>query len=242
MKAQIPWLRVFVEGVVIVGSILLAFGIDAWWEEHSARVEMRRELGRVHEELVADRDRIFGYAQNQGLSAAAALEIIALLDEGGATVEVPDSVLRALLYVPTYESQTSSLDGLLSSGRVSTIEDFEVRAAIAGWDSALRNSAERELNTRAWTTGQVLPALAQRGDVGPIVQANRFILELEEALGLPAGHPVDQTRRTSIRADPELEAVLSQRALGSAIARNGLLMLIESSDALVEAIRPTQDQ
>ncbi len=29
LKAQIPWLRVFVEGVVIVGSILLAFGIEA---------------------------------------------------------------------------------------------------------------------------------------------------------------------------------------------------------------------
>jgi len=27
LKAQIPWLRVFVEGVVIVASILLAFGI-----------------------------------------------------------------------------------------------------------------------------------------------------------------------------------------------------------------------
>ena len=27
MKPQIPWLRVFVEGVVIVGSILLAFGL-----------------------------------------------------------------------------------------------------------------------------------------------------------------------------------------------------------------------
>ncbi len=26
MKPQIPWLRVFVEGVVCVGSILLAFG------------------------------------------------------------------------------------------------------------------------------------------------------------------------------------------------------------------------
>ncbi len=32
LKPQIPWLRVFVEGVVIVGSILLAFGIDAWWD------------------------------------------------------------------------------------------------------------------------------------------------------------------------------------------------------------------
>ncbi len=28
-----PWLRVFVEGVVIVGSILLVFGLQAWWDE-----------------------------------------------------------------------------------------------------------------------------------------------------------------------------------------------------------------
>ena len=32
MKPQIRWLRVFVEGVVIVGSSLLAFGLQAWWE------------------------------------------------------------------------------------------------------------------------------------------------------------------------------------------------------------------
>jgi len=35
LKPQIPWLRVFVEGVVIVGSILLALGIDAAWEDLS---------------------------------------------------------------------------------------------------------------------------------------------------------------------------------------------------------------
>ena len=35
MKPQIPWLRIFVDGVVIVGSILLAFGIDAAWEGRS---------------------------------------------------------------------------------------------------------------------------------------------------------------------------------------------------------------
>ena len=32
MKGQIPWSRVLVEGVVIVLSILLAFGIEAGWE------------------------------------------------------------------------------------------------------------------------------------------------------------------------------------------------------------------
>ena len=30
MKPQIPWLRVFVEGVVIVSSTLLAFVIDSF--------------------------------------------------------------------------------------------------------------------------------------------------------------------------------------------------------------------
>jgi hypothetical protein len=52
VSRQIPWLRVFVEGVVIVGSILLAFGIDAWWEERQEGVEellkvLRPELAAV---------------------------------------------------------------------------------------------------------------------------------------------------------------------------------------------------
>jgi TRAP-type C4-dicarboxylate transport system permease small subunit len=29
---QIPWMRVFVEGLVIVFSILMAFWGDAWWD------------------------------------------------------------------------------------------------------------------------------------------------------------------------------------------------------------------
>jgi len=35
LTRQIPWLRVFVEGVVIVGSILLALAADAWWVERT---------------------------------------------------------------------------------------------------------------------------------------------------------------------------------------------------------------
>jgi hypothetical protein len=33
----IAWRRVTLEGAVIVISILLAFAIDAWWEERNAR-------------------------------------------------------------------------------------------------------------------------------------------------------------------------------------------------------------
>lgn len=41
---QIPWPRILVEGVVIVGSILLAFGIDAWWARKQQAAEEERVL------------------------------------------------------------------------------------------------------------------------------------------------------------------------------------------------------
>jgi hypothetical protein len=44
VKAPIPWLRVLIEGVVIVGSILVAFGIDAWWQDRAERQAERDAL------------------------------------------------------------------------------------------------------------------------------------------------------------------------------------------------------
>ncbi len=43
---KIPWPRIFVEGVVIVGSILLAFGIQAWWDG-------RQEAERLQQTLIS---------------------------------------------------------------------------------------------------------------------------------------------------------------------------------------------
>ena len=51
MTKQLPWLRVFVEGVVIVGSILLAFGIDAAWEGGQERTLERDYLDRLLDDV-----------------------------------------------------------------------------------------------------------------------------------------------------------------------------------------------
>ena len=39
MTRSIPWPRILAEGVAIVVSILLAFGIQAWWEDSQDRAE-----------------------------------------------------------------------------------------------------------------------------------------------------------------------------------------------------------
>ena len=55
MKPQIPWLRVFVEGVVIVGSILLAFGIEAGWQARGDRNDERAYLEGLLKDVRYDR-------------------------------------------------------------------------------------------------------------------------------------------------------------------------------------------
>ena len=57
MKAQIPWLRVFVEGVVIVGAILLAFGLQRWWDDVELDRELNQELKNVARELEENRSK-----------------------------------------------------------------------------------------------------------------------------------------------------------------------------------------
>ena len=43
---SIPWKRLSVEAAAIVVSILLAFGIDAWWDDRNERIEEAEILGQ----------------------------------------------------------------------------------------------------------------------------------------------------------------------------------------------------
>ncbi len=54
MTRSVPWPRILIEGVVIVGSILLAFGIEAAWEERQQREEERAILAELHSTLGED--------------------------------------------------------------------------------------------------------------------------------------------------------------------------------------------
>ena len=63
MTKQIPWLRVFVEGVMIVGSILLALALDAWWDGVQERAELDELLLSLHTEFSANREILVGHIE-----------------------------------------------------------------------------------------------------------------------------------------------------------------------------------
>ena len=54
--------RLLVEGAVIVASILLAFGIDAWWDARTERTQERALLTALAEDLAATKE-VLGYTR-----------------------------------------------------------------------------------------------------------------------------------------------------------------------------------
>ena len=155
---KIPWLRIGAEGVAIVGSILLAFSIDAWNESRVERALEADYLERIGDEL---------------REAKAALESI-LLEVNGNVLFVPDlneffegrmaagdhQRLVVAIYIFGLDPlqvgfDVSTFDDLVSTGRLSLISDAEVRQAIQRAYAALQRLAP----IRAPHRGEYMAAL-----------------------------------------------------------------------------------
>ena len=224
MSKEIAWRRVLVEGVVIVASILLAFGADAWWAERGERGTERTELVRIRDELVVDRSRVQRSSENQARRAAASLSVVEIIsgpDGASGTVEVSDSLLALTVQAGTFEARTPALDGLRQSGRVEIIRAAEVRAALATWDRAMVNVSEFEADARRFVYDQLVPALIERGDMGNV---------LRNATRVGLGGT------TRLRADLELNGLMSQRYFMVNFASRALAGSVTALDELVTAI------
>jgi len=122
-RGRISWRRMLVEGFVIVFSILLAFSVDAWWDGHTERERETALLRNMLAEFRASRpdlvQRLDG-ARRMARGNAALTRLVAS-GIGRPAVEVPDSLILAVIGGPTYEPETNALDGAVASGQIEII-------------------------------------------------------------------------------------------------------------------------
>ena len=161
MSKRIPWTRVFLEGVVIVGSILLAFGIQAWWDGLQEREEEQEILVGLEAEFVDLQARLQRWtAYNRW--GAGMLERV--LSDSVATLQAPsiDSAFSAATVVNVLD-QGGALEALLSSGRLELIRDREIRARLAKWPDWLDDIHTNDLSARDFAMREIAPFLAAHG-------------------------------------------------------------------------------
>jgi hypothetical protein len=201
----IPWSRVVLEGVVIVFSILLAFGIDAWWDDRANREETREGLEAIRIELLENLDRLEEHAQ---FCMQVRVATDALLSLMGPSPEVvsSDSVLGlvagALDGGIGNRLSTTALDAMIAEGQFASIESAELRRSLGSWLSSAvdqriqqRDNARVQLReTRAYAQ-TVMPFALVAGGYERVAtpHQSRFLMNVVQVL-----------------SDPRLEGAVSQ--------------------------------
>ena len=150
MTQRIPWSRVLAEGAVIVVSILLAFSIDAWWEERQERRQETEYLAAIIDEMdrnleaIPGNRRVWERSYSDLMNARSLLQSGAYVDSASVFVM---SLNRGLIYgVPSIS--TAVFDDLRNSGRMVIIQDLGRRRLIidlyAGMSAELVRFARTE--------------------------------------------------------------------------------------------------
>lgn len=126
------------EGAVIVGSILLAFTIDAWWEEHKKADEVHEVLNLVRLETATN-------LTNIAVSIARHEAIVAAIQAGHEKNSIEGYHRDAVIGVEVFEPTSDALQTIVSTGMLGSIEDVDLRVAFIAFDGLAKELLEKEL-------------------------------------------------------------------------------------------------
>ena len=121
-KQPIPWARLAAESAAIVFSILLAFSLEAWWDDRKRQADVQETIDNLIGEFDQSANEFSRLLKgnNSIVSAADSLLDDLEIDSENPAVDLND--LAFLLSTPTSNPQQGVLDAMISSGSLDLIE------------------------------------------------------------------------------------------------------------------------
>ena len=227
-KQNISWKRLSIEAAAIVASILLAFAIDAWWDESQQRQHLQSVL--------------------TGLEAAFS-ENVTLIDENielviryqeilqgfiemapGDAAQIPPELtfdtLQSIWRPITTANNNSLLIATLDSENLTALDLPALQDMIARWRTQVNELRERTEQLVA-SEQEALLVFGRHPEIGVVWVQTKF--DSQQFSG-------DLMR--SVREDEELMAIAARRALQARIHLRSLQHNREASSAVLDLIRP----
>jgi len=221
MAQPVPWRRVFAEGVAIVVSILLAFGIQAWWDGRRARANESELLAAMQQDLWnsrADLQRVLAGHERRArtLSDFLASDARRLRDlpTDSATRWIGD-----LAGVSTFQAY----DATIRTADLTAIRDETVKRLLGRWVGGAEN-VERN--------GELLIGAVDRVQflIGP--EALMVLRRFER----PPNAPSPSDILVDLRDDQDFLAARLTLAAHSTVDARDVELLLDVTDELIEAL------
>lgn len=126
---KINWKRLFAEVIAIVGSILLAFAIDAWWQDRQERREEMITLQALHADFLTNEKLIAVHSEFLSESLVALSSLSKTTDAEIAAPTLIDS-LDLIRRPATVSLRAGATNGLLGANGGKPLRSQELRAVL----------------------------------------------------------------------------------------------------------------
>jgi hypothetical protein len=137
---KIAWNRIAVEAVAIVGSILLAFSIDAWWDATLERERERELFGALSDDFRRTKlNLIDGLNFHTAVKASSnrLLEVATSGDKDISESEFDRLLLDISWWDFKHPFTTGALNSALAAGEFAIIRSDELRRLMADWPTTI---------------------------------------------------------------------------------------------------------
>lgn len=196
----LPWKRLFAEAAAIVLSILLAFAIDAWWEDRTDRRSEQLLLQRLHADFLDIKSALqFIESEHRETSAGCiALISIAAGQPVPATDEYDRTVALVFLTSRTFNPGSGAVAAFLGGGGAKLVENPPLANLLLAWPGLVEELQEEDGFLQQGLADRWIPFLKSRVNIGPYLAVYPEI-----NVGLPDAVARPQ-QRESLIVDAEL--------------------------------------
>ena len=214
------------EGVLIVASILIAFALDAWWQERQESVRHRTLLKTLLSEFVEARSQLELQVVWLEESLNGTIRILEIAGPNGVDITLAEftEAFRLSMDVGLSTPQQPTLTEILSSGEMSHLAGTGLPALLYHWLTVrsdlgldarhLERNREESVIDALVRVSAPLSVLARTTDFG--LPASRFALDI-----------------TSILNDPGFETVMTMRAIRSRLLIEAYQDAIRVADEII---------
>jgi hypothetical protein len=231
---NIPWKRLAIEATAIVVSILLAFVIDAWWEDRGDRAAEQLLLKRIRVDFVEIQAAI-RFIEEEHLEASSACVALLNFPAGEALParpEVDRMIAIVFLTSRTFNPGSGAVAAFLSSEGAKLVHNQPLSDLLLSWSGLVEELQEEDTYLQKGIAERWIPFLESRVNLGPYIATyGELVAELPSHVAKPASRApliVDQEFVNNVLDRFKLQQIALREIGPLNIAVVKILLLLEN--------------
>lgn len=210
---KLDWSYAVGELLIVTAGVLIALGLNQWINDRQLDVEETRLLQSLQQEFqenITKLDREMAY--RKAMTASINHLFAASQVQGIEGTRSLDSLLGDMLWWSNAEFATGAVESILIGGKLTIIENPEIRRFLAGWPDQLDSVKETEMQDYETFKNVLMPFMYENSNVPQIANtlSTRPGTMREQSSW---SFPVDEQKdHSELLKNPEFLAILVHRS------------------------------